>query len=77
MIAALRVTTPTDHTSASVTAATLEMDAHVEVPSDLDMLAQFLRNSYKNMRHLEVDVGSNPNRFNIIVLNNFVVNPSR
>ena len=38
---------------------TPEMDAHVEVPSDtltmdLDLLAQLLRDSSRNMRHLEV-----------------------
>ena len=48
-----------DHTSAYVTVATVEMDAYVEVPSDpltmaLDLLAQLLRDSYRNMRHLEV-----------------------
>ena len=60
VIATLRVTIPTGHTSAPVTAATLEMDVHVKVPSDLELLAQFLRDSNKNMRHLEI-VGSNAN----------------
>ena len=41
--AVLRVKIPKDHTSAVVTAGTLEMDAHAEVPSDLDLLAQFFR----------------------------------
>lgn len=45
MTAVLLVTIPTDHTSASVTAAILEMVAHVEVPSDLDLLVQYLRDS--------------------------------
>lgn len=67
MIATLRVTIPTGHTSAPVTAATLEMDVHVKVPSDLHLLAQFWRDSNKNMRHLEV-VSSNANGSNIIVL---------
>ena len=49
MIATLRVTIPTGHTSAPVTAATLEMDAPVKVPSDRDLLAQFLRDSKKNI----------------------------
>ena len=59
VIAAPRVTILADHTSASVTVATLEMDAYVEVPSepltmDLDLAAQLLRDSDRNMRHLEV-----------------------
>ena len=59
VIAAPRVTIMADHTSAYVTVATVEMDAYVEVPSDpltmaLDLLAQLLRDSYRNMRHLEV-----------------------
>ena len=70
VIATLRVTIPTGHTSAPVTAATLAMDVHVKVPSDLDLLAPFWRDSNKNMRHLDV-VGSNANESNI-VLNDFV-----
>ena len=66
VIATLRVTIPTGHTSAPVTAATLEMDAIVKVPSDRVLLAQFLRDSNKNMRHLGY-VGSNPNGSNIIM----------
>ena len=71
VIATPRVTIPTGHTSAPVTAATPEMDAPVKVPSDLDLLAQFLRDSNKNKWHLQV-VGSNANGSNIIVLNDFV-----
>ena len=41
VIATLRVTISTDHTNAPVTGATLEMDVHVKVPSNLDLLAQF------------------------------------
>ena len=59
VVARPRVKILTDHTSASVTVATLEMDAYVEVPSDsltmdLDLLAQLLRDSNRNMRHLKV-----------------------
>ena len=51
MTAVLRVKIPTDRTSAPVTAGTLEMDVHAEVPSDLDLLAQFFRDSNENMIH--------------------------
>ena len=67
VIATLRVTISTDHTSAPVTGATLEMDAPVKVPSDRDLLT--LTRTY--IRHLEVD-GSNLNGSNITVLNDFV-----
>ena len=72
VIARPRVKILSDHTSVSVTVAILEMGAYVEVPSDsltmdLDLLAQLLRDSDRNMRHLKV-------QYNIIkyVLHKFI-----
>ena len=62
--AVLRVKIPTDHTSAPVTAGTLEMDARAEVPCDLVLSAQFFRDCNKNMIHLEM-VGSKTGRHNV------------
>ena len=65
----LRVTILKDHTSAPVTAGTLEMDAHAEVPCDLDLSAQFFRdcNKLKNVIHLEI-VGSKTGRYNVNII---------
>ena len=51
MTAVLRVKIPTDHTFVLVTAGTLEMDAHAEVLSDLDLLAQFFLDCNENVIH--------------------------
>ena len=51
MTAVLRVKIPTDHTSAPVTAVTLEMDSHAGVLSDLDLLAQFFLDCNENVIH--------------------------
>ena len=63
----LHVTILTDHTSAPVTAGTLEMDAHAEVPSDLDLLAQFFRDCNENIIPLEI-VGLKTGRYNVNIV---------